>query len=160
MFELVSKSCATNTWVTSKKNDFKNCKRLQRCEKKGGSVTTDPSRPHGSQKIAHSCHMQSTILWPLGTSMGIIYIYYLHFKKIPTQKGVIVMGLQLHLQDLYRGSNPSYPFVRPFMGVITPFPSEKYWSRLIIEKRFDFFGWWEEKKLIFQEFIPNPHEWC
>lgn len=67
MFELVSQLPTTNTWVLSKKkrlqklyiNVFEGVKQIL------SSVTTAPSRPHGSQKIAHSCHMQSTIFWPL-----------------------------------------------------------------------------------------------
>lgn len=65
MFELVSKSRATNMWVTSKKNVFKNCKLFKGVKKKEARS----QQPHPDLMVARKlrtaaiCKAPSSGLW-------------------------------------------------------------------------------------------------
>ena len=59
--------------------------------------------------------LRSTLDWKsLKTAVGRYFVSGTRWALLP----VVFVGVQLHV---YKGYNPSYPVIRPFIGVVTPF---------------------------------------
>ena len=56
----------------------------------------------------------------------------------PISFGPRILGMSWGCNSSCRGYNPSYPFIRPFLGVITPFITRL--GAHLVSKTFVFFG--------------------